>query len=120
MQISFANDGTSTLIAKVSGELDHHIAGRIRDEADARIVKDSIKKLIFDFSELNFMDSSGIGVIMGRYRQVIFKGGRIGVTGVKAGVERIFKLSGLYKIIERYESETEAFLRPVTEYYAGR
>ena len=101
-------------------ELDHHNAEEIRRKADRLIEKHHIKCVIFDFTETNFMDSSGIGVIMGRYRQVIFKGGRIGVTGVKAGVERIFKLSGLYKIIERYESETEAFLRPVTEYYAGR
>ena len=80
MQISFANDGTSTLIAKVSGELDHHIAGRIRDEADARIVKDSIKKLIFDFSELNFMDSSGIGLVIGRYKLVKNYGGNVNIV----------------------------------------
>ena len=108
------------LVIRLKADLDHHTAITVRESADSLLAKHHAKHILFDFTGVEFMDSSGIGVIMGRYRQVIFKGGRIGVTGVKAGVERIFKLSGLYKIIERYESETEAFLRPVTEYYAGR
>ena len=108
------------LLIRLKADLDHHTSVRVRESADALLMKSGAKHILFDFSAVDFMDSSGIGVIMGRYRQVIFKGGRVGVTGVKAGVERIFKLSGLYKIIERYESEKEAFLRPATEYYAGR
>ena len=108
------------LLIRLPEEVDHHNAKEIRQFADYYLNDERVEQIVFDFESTIFMDSSGIGVIMGRYRQVIFKGGRIGGTGVKAGVERIFKVSGLYKIIERYESETEAFLRPVTEYYAGR
>lgn len=102
MQISFANDGTSTLIAKVSGELDHHIAGRIRDEADARIVKESIKKLIFDFSELNFMDSSGIGLVIGRYKLVKNYGGNVNIVSCNPCVNKILHMSGIMRIIDVY------------------
>lgn len=108
------------LLIRLKADLDHHTSVRIRESADALLSRSGVKNILFDFSAVDFMDSSGIGVIMGRYRQVIFKGGRIGVTGVKASVERIFKVSGLYKIIERYDTEQEAFLRSATEYYAGR
>ncbi len=108
------------LLIRLKADLDHHTSVRIRESADALLGRSGVKNILFDFSAVDFMDSSGIGVIMGRYRQVIFKGGRIGVTGVKANVERIFKVSGIYKIVERYESEKEAFLHSATEYYAGR
>ena len=102
MHISFANGGTNTLIAKVSGELDHHIAGKIRDEADARIIKDNIKKLIFDFSDLNFMDSSGIGLVIGRYKLVRNCGGKVNIVSCNPCVNKILHMSGIMRIIDVY------------------
>ncbi len=92
------------LIIKPGGELDHHNALRIRDEADKLIDRRNIKHIIFDFSNTSFMDSAGIGVIMGRYRKVIFIGGKIAVVNVGMSVDRILKISGLYKIIEKHDS----------------
>ena len=92
------------LIIRLDGELDHHNAIRIREEADKLIDRNHIKHIIFDFSSAGFMDSAGIGVIMGRYRKVIFIGGKTAVANVNTAVDRIFRLSGLYKIIEKYDT----------------
>lgn len=92
------------LIIRLKEELDHHNAIRIREKADRLIDRNNIKHIIFDFSGAGFMDSAGIGVIMGRYRKVIFIGGKTAVANVNSTVDRIFRLSGLYKIIEKYET----------------
>ncbi|NLJ97076.1 MAG: anti-sigma F factor antagonist [Clostridiales bacterium] len=92
------------LIIRLDGELDHHNAIKIKDKADKMIERHHIKHIIFDFSDANFMDSAGIGVIMGRYKKVIFIGGKIAVVKVNSAVDRIFRLSGLYKIIDKYDT----------------
>jgi len=92
------------LIIRLNEELDHHNAIRIRDKADKMIERNHIKHIIFDFSGASFMDSAGIGVIMGRYKKVIFIGGKTAVANVNGTVDRIFRLSGLYKIIEKYDT----------------
>lgn len=92
------------LIIRLNGELDHHNAIHIREKADKLIERNHIKHIIFDFTGAAFMDSAGIGVIMGRYKKVIFIGGKIAVASVNTTVDRIFRLSGLYKIIEKYDT----------------
>ena len=68
----------------------------------------NVKNIVFDFKDVSFMDSSGIGLIMGRYKKVMFIGGKAAVTNVGNAVDRIFKISGLYKIIEKYDTIQEA------------
>lgn len=92
------------LVIKLNQELDHHNALRIREKADKLIDRNNIKHIIFDFSGAGFMDSAGIGVVMGRYKKVIFIGGKTAVANVGTAIDRIFKLSGLYKIIEKYDT----------------
>ncbi len=92
------------LIIRLQEELDHHNAIQIRENADKLIDRNNIKHIIFDFSGAGFMDSAGIGVVMGRYKKVIFIGGKAAVANVNTTVDRIFRLSGLYKIIDKYES----------------
>ncbi len=96
------------LVIHITEDLDHHRVIQLRDEADKLIEKERIRNIVFDFDGVTFMDSSGIGMIMGRYKQVIFTGGKVGVTGVSNGVDRIFRFSGLYKIIEKYDTVKEA------------
>jgi stage II sporulation protein AA (anti-sigma F factor antagonist) len=96
------------LIIKLLEELDHHNAISIREQSDKLITVKNIKDIIFDFTGSEFMDSSGIGVIMGRYKKIIFTGGKVAVTGVNQSVDRIFRLSGLYKIIHKFETIEEA------------
>ena len=90
-----------TLIIHLHADLDHHYALQIREKADRLIEQEGIKNIIFDFTGVEFMDSSGIGMIMGRYKKVIFIGGKVGVMGVGKHVDRIFTYSGLYKIVEQ-------------------
>lgn len=105
----------NVLVIRLKNDLDHHTALAVRETADTLLARSQAKHILFDFTGVDFMDSSGIGVIMGRYRKVIFQGGRVGVTGVGENVDRIFTFSGLYKIVERYETIEEAFTRPAKE-----
>ena len=92
-----------TIRIKLPEELDHNNSIDIRKIADTAIYSGKVKNVKFDFSNTIFMDSSGIGMIMGRYRLVSPLGGRITVTGAKGNIERIIKLSGLHKIVEESE-----------------
>ena len=89
-----------TLIAYLTGELDHCSAQSIRRELDALITDQSVKRLVLDMKEMSFMDSSGIGVILGRYRALSQRGGKVAVRNMNPHVERIFILSGMNQIIQ--------------------
>lgn len=93
----------SALILHISEELDHHMAVQVSKTVDTQIEKGNLKTLIFDFTGMTFMDSSGIGMVMGRYRKMNFMGGQTYVAGIGEGVDRIFSMSGLYRIIPKYE-----------------
>jgi len=88
------------LLVKVNGELDHHVAEKIKTAVDDKLRCTNAVNVIFDFSELQFMDSSGIGVIMGRYKKVRTLGGRVIAICVNAGILRIMEMSGMDKIIK--------------------
>lgn len=88
------------------GELDHHNAEEIRKESDKLIEENHIKCVIFDFQETNFMDSSGIGVIMGRYKLVYLLGGEVWAVHANERMKKILTMSGVTKIIQMYEEET--------------
>ena len=87
-----------TLVVSLLKEVDHHMARKVREEVDALLDKGTIKYLLLDFEGVDFMDSSGIGMIMGRYKKIKFLGGEMRISGVKPGVERIFAMSGLYQL----------------------
>ncbi len=97
-----------TLIIKLIGELDHHSADEVRIKIDDKIERDNIKKVIMDFSKVTFMDSSGIGVVVGRFKKVSAQGGRLCIAGLREGVYKVFELSGLFKIINCYKDVEEA------------
>lgn len=98
----------NTLIIIVSGDLDHHNAEIIRNVADVNIMENNIRNIIFDFKNTSFMDSSGIGVMMGRYKLISNAGGRACAVNLNPAVDRIFNISGLHKVIEKYETVDEA------------
>ena len=99
-----------TLIIYLGSELDHHNASIIKKQSDWYIINNSIQNIVFDFNNTEFMDSSGIGIIMGRYRLVEHLKGRIAVVNLKPPVERIFHISGLYKIAKKYDSLEQAVM----------
>lgn len=89
-----------TLLVKVTGELDHHMAEKLKTSVDEKIRSTNAINVIFDFTELSFMDSSGLGVIMGRYKKIRTLGGKVIIYGVNAGILRIMEMSGIDKIIK--------------------
>lgn len=84
----------------IAGELDHHNAGIIRESVDIEIQSARVRELIFDFTHLDFMDSSGIGILMGRAKLLQSCGGKVVVAGAPGYIERIICLSGLENLIE--------------------
>ncbi|MBQ9765661.1 MAG: anti-sigma factor antagonist [Lachnospiraceae bacterium] len=91
------------LFVKLTKELDHHNAIGIRYTADELLNQKQCDSVVFDFANTVFMDSSGIGVIMGRYRKVREIGGFIGVTGVGESINRILEISGMYKLVKKID-----------------
>ncbi len=89
-----------TVTVHLAGELDHCSAQSVRRELDSLIADPGVKKLILDMKQMTFMDSSGIGVILGRYRTISQRGGSMGVKNMNSHVEKIFTLSGMKQIIQ--------------------
>ncbi len=96
------------LVIKVKGELDHFMADQIRLLSDTYLEGTRIHNVIFDFKDTTFMDSSGIGMIMGRYKQVKRLNGRIYAVHVGPAVERIINISGLHKLLRVARNVDEA------------
>ncbi|EHI97973.1 MULTISPECIES: anti-sigma F factor antagonist [unclassified Clostridium] len=107
MYLKFEKHGNA-LIVILSGELDHNSAEEVRVRIDDRIDRDNIDKVILNFSEVTFMDSSGIGAVLGRYKKISNKGGKLCIAEPNKNVNRIFELAGLYKIIKNYNTVDEA------------
>ena len=99
MKPVFETTGTCLNI-KLPKEVDHPASELIRRESDRIMGKIYIRTICFDFGETIFMDSSGIGLIMGRYRAMGMRGDCIRATGVSAYIEKLLHLSGVYKFVE--------------------
>jgi len=96
------------LIVRLSGELDHHTADLVRMQMDEAIQRRQCEHLILSLKDLQFMDSSGLGVILGRYKLIKNKGGKMVVGDVNPPVYRLLEMSGLFKIMPIYENEGTA------------
>ncbi len=94
------------LVVRPVGEIDHHSCEYIREKADKEFIEKRLRDMEIDMSDVSFIDSSMIGLIMGRHRLVKSLGGSLYITGVRESAKRIIKLSGLEKIIDiSYEGE---------------
>ena len=92
------------IIVRLNGDLDHHVTEQIRNEIDESISTYNVYNVAFDFRDVNFMDSSGIGLLMGRYKKIRPAGGNIYVSNLNCQVQRIFGLFGLESIVRRNAS----------------
>lgn len=99
METSFEIQGTCMTV-RLPCELDHPVSDRIRRESDQIMRKTYIRTMIFDFSATKFMDSSGIGLIMGRYRALGMRGSSLKAIHVSSYIERLLHLAGVYKFME--------------------
>lgn len=87
------------LVVHIPKEVDHCFADAVREEVDRRLQTEDIKLLEFDFQNTEFMDSSGIGLLMGRYKLMRALGGKVRITHAGERIRKILVLSGIYKII---------------------
>ncbi len=91
-----SEDNTITVL--LSGDLDHHNCSQIRKKIDARAEQERPALLKLDFEHVRFMDSSGVGLVMGRYRQMTLLGGKLQVVNVPENISKVFRLSGLERL----------------------
>lgn len=93
-----SNDGVVTVY--LEGELDHHAAKSIREEIDENIERIRPSTLILDFKNVTFMDSSGIGLVMGRYRTMQLLNGKLIVRNASLHIRKVMRLAGLDRLAE--------------------
>ncbi len=86
------------VVAFLSGEIDHHGAVTLRQEIDFAIRENNSNELILDFSDVSFMDSSGIGLVMGRYKIMNEMGGKVTINNPPPHIKKVMKLSGIEKL----------------------
>jgi len=88
------------LVIRLPEEVDHYRAGYICEQADRYIAKEDVEHVVFDFSQTRFMDSSGIGILMGRYKKISCLGGKVYALYPDNQIKRILRLSGVDKYVE--------------------
>ena len=97
MEMRLERLGT-TLVAKLNGELDHSCAAEIRERLDKEISTGGMKNLVMDFDMVDFMDSSGIGLVMGRYRALSKTGAELVISETPPQIYKVMKLAGLERL----------------------
>ena len=98
MEIKIIND-EETATAFIQGDIDHHTAKDIREQIDGYVQERRPRLLNLDFSSVQFMDSSGIGLIMGRHTRMQAVGGMLVVREPNERIMKIFELAGLTRIV---------------------
>lgn len=96
------------LTAHIKGDIDHHSASALRNSIDEALKKFKCRYLIMDFSDVEFMDSSGIGVVLGRYKKLVKTGGRIYISGCSVYIEKLLDMAGVFTLVEKAEDLREA------------
>ena len=97
-----------SITAQLIGEIDDHTAREMREAIDPALARLHPRKLVLDFSAVPFMDSSGIGLIIGRYKQMRLWQGEVTLSGMSRRIEMIVKLSGAEKIASKERREQHA------------
>ncbi|SDZ08669.1 anti-sigma F factor antagonist [Thermoactinomyces sp. DSM 45892] len=98
----------NVLVARLDGELDHHTAAHVRKVIEEELNHEWVTHLVLNLEKLEFMDSSGLGVILGRYKRVTQMGGKMTICSVQPSIERIMEMSGLFKILQMFQDESSA------------
>ena len=102
MKVEF-DEKDKLLNLEVEEEIDHHMAEILRRNADYEIQRRSPKTVVFDFNNVYFMDSAGIGLIIGRYKFANMIGAKLELSNLTQSVRRIFDMSGILKLIPTVE-----------------
>lgn len=94
------------LCIRLEGELDHHTADELREKVNRVMDEQMVQHILLNLGNLTFMDSSGLGVILGRYKRISGLGGEMVVCSISPAVGRLFELSGMFKIL-RLETDED-------------
>ncbi|QGG46518.1 STAS domain-containing protein [Heliorestis convoluta] len=94
-----------TLIVRYEGEIDMSVSNSIKEAIEREMEKERAKNLLFNLSKVDFIDSSGLGMLLGRYKYVVNVGGKITLTGANEVVDRLLDMSGLYGLMKHYRKE---------------
>ena len=92
------------LIVYLSGEIDHCSTDRMRGEIETLLEDAKIRRLVLNFENVGFMDSSGVGMIIGRYKTMRERGGTVIACGLKPPTEKLFRMAGLHRIIAQEDA----------------
>ena len=98
----------TTLVIHLPKELDHHNCRNLRYETDLLLSENYINRVVFDFSRTEFMDSSGIGVLLNRYKQMAGSGGRVTIYGAGKQILRILNIGGIPKFVSLFDTKEAA------------
>lgn len=90
-----------TITAYITGDVDEHTAQNLRDFLDRIIENEVFSAMVIDFSGVDFMDSTGLGMLIGRYKKLKKKAIPLLVSGVSPQIDKVFRLSGIYQIVEK-------------------
>lgn len=97
-----------TLLVRPGGELDMGVADYFRGALEEALDREQARNLLFNLARVSFIDSSGLGVILGRYRRVAKNGGKVFIVSPQPQVRKVLELSGLLRIMGEYPSEADA------------
>lgn len=102
MSVEIRTNG-ETVTAYLAGELDHHSAKEMREAIDNAVELNMPAKLVLNFKNVSFMDSSGIGLVMGRYRILSRTGAELNITGTSPQIYKVMKLAGIERLAKLEE-----------------
>ena len=99
----------ANLIVSIDGELDLESAPLFKETVEKKLNQyDSVRHLILDLEKVSFIDSSGLGAILGRYKRLSVQGGRISAINISRPIQRILELSGMLKVMSIYQNRDQA------------
>lgn len=97
----------NTLLVRIKGEMDMVVAEKLRREIDKKIESKKFSNLVFNLEQVSFIDSSGLGVIIGRYKKISTGGGKMYIVGAQPSVRKILMFSGINKLVSMYNNEQD-------------
>ncbi|MBQ4155098.1 MAG: anti-sigma factor antagonist [Clostridia bacterium] len=97
MSLNIIHSG-QVITACLDGEIDHHTAAGIRNQIDQAVVENHPTMLVLDFKNVSFMDSSGIGLVMGRYKVISAEGGELAIVNTSPQIGKVMKLAGMDRL----------------------
>ena len=110
-EISFLYEAKGqVLVIHLPKEFDHHNSRDLRYETDLLLAENYVRRMVFDFSRTVFMDSTGIGILLNRYKQMQRSGGSAAIYGANAQIRRVLTIGGVTKLMPQYASKEAALL----------